>query len=184
MKKNWVVIQKKRHKFWHYLFPLTNFHRVPLAYIGGKTHIDFMVEISGGEHIHLGNRVKICSQAWLHAVSADKEKETGVIKIEIGDGSLINRRVIISAAQLIKIGKNVLTSPNVLIMDHNHVYEKIDVPIIAQGFNAKGPIEIEDGCWIAYNAVVLGGVKIGKQFLRIKTYILSLNGAAFNLIAC
>ena len=45
---------------------------------------------------------------------------------------MINRRVSISVAQFIKIGKNVLTHPNVLIMDHNHGYDKIEVPLLHQ----------------------------------------------------
>jgi acetyltransferase-like isoleucine patch superfamily enzyme len=58
---------------------------------------------------------------------------------------VINRRVIISVAQFIKIGKNVLTAPNVLIMDHNHGYDNIEVPILHQEVYSNGPIEIEDG---------------------------------------
>ena len=182
MKKNWVRIQKRRHKYWHGFFPFVNCRKVSFAYLGHKVKIDFTAEISGGEYIYLGDRVKVLSQAWLNAVTSQKKNGERNLKIEIGSGSLINRRVIISAAHHIKIGKNVLTSPNVLIIDNDHVYEKINIPVIQQGFSSKGGIEIGDGCWIAYNAVILGNVKIGKQSVLGAGSVVAENIPPFSIV--
>jgi acetyltransferase-like isoleucine patch superfamily enzyme len=163
MEKNWVLVRKRWRKFWHYLLPLPKYRKALFAHLGKNVKIDFTVEIDGAEHMHVGDRVKVFPYCWLNIVkTSDKEDEKGV-KIRVGDGTVISRRVIISASRFVVIGKDVMIAPNTMILDTDHAYENIQVPIAHQGFSCKGGIEIGDGCWIAYGAVILGGVSVGKQ---------------------
>jgi len=54
----------------------------------------------------------------------------------------------------------------VLIMDHNHAYEDIEVPIINQGITKGGRIQIGEGTWIGRGAAIVcsrGELTIGRH---------------------
>jgi acetyltransferase-like isoleucine patch superfamily enzyme len=163
MKKNWVIIRKRWQRYRDYLLPLPGYRKVTFAHLGANVKIDFTVEVDGAKHMHLGDRVKVFSYTWLNIVKTPEDGDGREVKITVGDGSVISRRVIISASRFVTIGKDVFIAPNVMILDTDHAYEDISIPIGLQGFSSKGGIEIGDGCWIAYNAVILGGVTVGKQ---------------------
>jgi len=83
--------------------------------------------------------------------------------IRIGDNSFFNRDVHINAdigGQII-IGDNCLIGPKVIMRTASHRFEKKEVNIREQGHQI-GDIVIEDDCWIGANAVILGGVHIGR----------------------
>jgi galactoside O-acetyltransferase len=83
--------------------------------------------------------------------------------IRIGANSFFNRDVYINAdigGQII-IGGNCLIGPKVVMRTANHRFELKDVNIREQGHQI-GDIVIEDDCWIGANAVILGGVHIGR----------------------
>lgn len=81
--------------------------------------------------------------------------------VTIGDNIIINRNVLITARSKISLGNNVLIGSNVVLNDSNHVIKDCETPITKQGHTAE-PIIVEDDVWIASNAVVLKGVRIGK----------------------
>ena len=60
----------------------------------------------------------------------------------------------------ITIGNDVRIAPYVAMIATNHRFDRLDVPISAQGHNF-GPITIEDDVWIGAHVVVTAGVKIG-----------------------
>ena len=61
----------------------------------------------------------------------------------------------------IVIGAHCPIGPGVVMRTANHCFEKKDVHIQKQGHQI-GDIVIEDDCWIGANAIILGGVHIGK----------------------
>jgi acetyltransferase-like isoleucine patch superfamily enzyme len=72
----------------------------------------------------------------------------------------------ISAKNLIHIGRDVVFGPSVLIMDHNHAFEDITIPIAVQGITEGGTIRIEEGCWIGIGAAIVcsqGELVIGRN---------------------
>ena len=83
--------------------------------------------------------------------------------IRIGDNSFFNRDVHINAdiAGQIIIGENCLIGPKVIMRTANHRFEKKEINIKQQGHKAAD-IVIEDDCWIGANAVILGGVHVGR----------------------
>ncbi|RJQ16372.1 MAG: acyltransferase [Nitrospiraceae bacterium] len=57
-----------------------------------------------------------------------------------------------------KIGRNVMMGPDVIILTQNHKYTRESY----DGFVRK-PVLIEDNVWIGYRAIILPGVRIGKN---------------------
>ena len=84
----------------------------------------------------------------------------GVGNISIGDYTRIGIGNTIIGP--VEIGNHVNLAQNIVISGLNHIYESVSEPIDAQGVSTK-TIIIEDDCWIGANAVILGGVRIGKH---------------------
>lgn len=84
--------------------------------------------------------------------------------LEIGDNTKINYNCSISFSENVKIGRNVLIGPYSLIIGATtHRFDRIDIPILAQGKESKGGIIIEDNVWIGAGVNILNGVKIGRD---------------------
>lgn len=81
--------------------------------------------------------------------------------LKIGNNSNIGPYCYIGCSGYIEIGNNVLISPRVSIYAENHVFDRVDITIKAQGVH-KQFVKIEDDCWIAANSIILAGVTIGK----------------------
>jgi maltose O-acetyltransferase len=81
-------------------------------------------------------------------------------EIEIGDHSSlgINARLPYD----LKVGKDVMMGPDVVMIGENHQSTKRDVPMRLQGYKTFPPIRIEDDVWIGARVIVLPGVTIGK----------------------
>lgn len=84
-------------------------------------------------------------------------------KIIIGDGTWIGIRNSFASIDRVEIGKNVLFAGYVHITDHSHGYENINEPIKRQKLITKGPVVIEDDCWLGFGCEVLSGVHIGRH---------------------
>ena len=82
-------------------------------------------------------------------------EEKGEPMIVIEDGCMIRPRAQISAKNRIHIERDVIVSASVLIMDHNHAYEDVTLPIQKQGITEGGTIRIEQGCWIGHGAAIV-----------------------------
>lgn len=77
---------------------------------------------------------------------------------EVEDGTFFNNNCIVTCREKIKIGKNCLFGPNVMIFDHDH---DIHAENVSTSFISK-PIIIEDNVWVGANTVILKGVRIGQ----------------------
>lgn len=80
--------------------------------------------------------------------------------IVFGRRSLCGPHCIFGSNALITIGEDVLIAGSVSIRDSNHQFNRLDVPIVAQGIRSS-PIRIGNGVWIAQGASILEGVTIG-----------------------
>jgi acetyltransferase-like isoleucine patch superfamily enzyme len=87
-------------------------------------------------------------------------REHGV-GLVVGDRSNIGPAAYIGCSGGIRIGCDVLMAPNVQIYSETHVHRDASVPIREQGV-AWAPTVIEDDCWIASGAIILGGVTVGR----------------------
>lgn len=80
--------------------------------------------------------------------------------IEIADNSGIGIDARINAG--VKIGKNVLMGPQVMIIGRNHAYRETRSTIYQQGYHSYEAIIIEDDVWIGARSILLPGVRIRK----------------------
>jgi acetyltransferase-like isoleucine patch superfamily enzyme len=120
----------------------------------GKMSCSTGCEFSGAPNISFGGVVGISANGFFTARGGS---------IRVGDNSFFNRDVHINAdigGQII-IGENCLIGPKVVMRTASHRFEKKEVNIREQG-HQTADIVIEDDCWIGANAVILGGVHIGK----------------------
>lgn len=81
-------------------------------------------------------------------------------EVEIGDDSGIGTNCWLSGP--VKIGRDVMMGPEVLIITRNHRFDSLDVPMRSQGFQEPRPVIIGDDVWIGARAIILPGVNIGR----------------------
>lgn len=80
-------------------------------------------------------------------------------KVSLGDRSSIGDNTYINGE--LRIGKDVMMSPNCAFIAANHRFSRIDIPMNVQG-GEKSPIIIEDDVWIGYGVIITAGVHVGK----------------------
>lgn len=126
-----------------------------------KVFIDPTCDIRGIERIRFGKNAVIQRGCWLNIAFNNPAPGPMIV---INEGTNIGRRCIISAANKIIIGMNVLIAPNVFIADTHHEYQKLGIPIMHQGITTHSDqITIGDETWIGINTVIMGNVKVGKH---------------------
>jgi acetyltransferase-like isoleucine patch superfamily enzyme len=81
-------------------------------------------------------------------------------KIDIGEGTYINRYTILDAHERIRIGREVMIGPHCFITDGNHGMDPA-ASVKSQPMTAH-PVEIEDEVWIGAHVTILPGVRIGR----------------------
>lgn len=119
-------------------------------------------KLVGGGMIRLSPKVTLMPQTMLISLGCK-----GII--EIGEASDIGMYSRIGSKGYVKIGKNVLTGPNVFIADYNYEYRNIERPVMYQGVhfspkqNGEPNLIIDDGTWLGTNVVVVGNVHIGRH---------------------
>ena len=61
----------------------------------------------------------------------------------------------------VKIGKNVMMGPEVVIYTSGHRHDRVDIPMMLQGDDEVRPVTIGSDVWIGRRAIILPGVNIG-----------------------
>lgn len=120
------------------------------------------VIITNAKCLHLGYNTGIGANSYIGPVKqyANKKYNPTII---IGDGTWVGKNCSIAAIDRVEIGKKVLFAGHVHITDHSHGYENIELPIMGQELISKGPVIIEDECWLGFSCEILSGVHIGKH---------------------
>jgi acetyltransferase-like isoleucine patch superfamily enzyme len=128
------------------------------ASFGRQSVLQLPIRLGGTRRIVIGERVFVGASSWLEAVG----EGDGMPALIIGDGTSMSGMAHITAAQSVRIGRNVLLARNVYISDHNHRFEDPETPILSQGILEPRPVLVGDGAWLGENVVVLPGVTIGR----------------------
>jgi maltose O-acetyltransferase len=81
-------------------------------------------------------------------------------EIEIGDFSSLGINCMLPYD--LKVGKDVMMGPYVIIIGENHQSDSCDIPMRLQGMKDFPPVQIEDDVWIGARVTILPGIKIGK----------------------
>lgn len=104
-------------------------------------------------------------------------------QIIIGDNCWIGIRNSFAAIDRIQIGNNVLFAGYVHITDHSHGYENISLPIRAQTLISKGPVIIENDCWLGFGCEILSGVHIGTHSIVAARAVVTKDVPSYSIVA-
>ena len=137
----------------------------PFASIGSKVSLHFTSQMDRRRavRISLGYGVSLRKDAWLNVATEDP---TGEPVIVLEDNCHIGYGSIISARNLIHLERDVLVGQQVIIIDHNHAYEDITIPVVKQDITEGGRIRIGQGSWIGRGAAIIcpkGELTIGRN---------------------
>lgn len=80
-------------------------------------------------------------------------------KVSLGDysGLGVNSKIYGSCA----IGHHVMMGEDVTVITRNHKFDRVDIPMMDQGFEQERPVTIGNDVWIGDRVIILGGVEIG-----------------------
>lgn len=157
----------------------------PFAGFGERVSIHPSCTIYRGtaQYIDIRDEVYLAPDVWLNIALGSNEPGARVV---LGRGCRIGRRCTISARNSIELGANVLLAPQVLIMDHNHEYSDVTLPIHAQGITEGGRISIGRNCWLGYGSVVFcgrGELTLGENSVVGANSVLTRSFPAFSVVA-
>jgi len=157
----------------------------PFAAIGKKVSIHYSCDLprSRAPYIKIGRRVTLGQDVWLNIPNVSICNEAAIV---IEDGCGIGRRSVISAKNQIHIMENTILAPSVLVMDHNHNFEDVTVPIARQPMTPGGTIRIEEGCWIGFGAVIMcnrGELVIGRGSVVGANAVVSRSVSPYSVVA-
>lgn len=82
--------------------------------------------------------------------------------VQIGDRVFFNNDCSINCVEAIKIGSYTIFGENVKIFDHNHIFNKKEIPVSSQGLSHE-TVSIGRNCWIGSNVTILKGANIGNN---------------------
>lgn len=152
------------------------------GHLCGKLRIEDNVTFQNCDCIYLGDRVGIGKFSYFLPI----KQHLGVTyhpKIIIGDGTWIGIRNSFAAIHGISIGKNVLFAGYVHITDHSHGYEDLSLSIIKQPLISKGPVVIEDDCWLGFGCEILSGVHIGRHSIVAARAVVTKDVPPYSIVA-
>jgi acetyltransferase-like isoleucine patch superfamily enzyme len=156
----------------------------PFASIGKKVTVHYTCDLprSRASYMRIGNRVSLGREVWLNIPNVSICDESAII---IEDGCAIGRRSVISAKNQIHIQRDTIFGPSVLVMDHNHGFEDVTLPIGHQPMTPGGTIRIEEGCWIGFGAAIIcsrGELVIGRGSVVGANSVVSRSVPAFSVV--
>lgn len=100
--------------------------------------------------------------------------------IEMGDNSGIGANTQIPSDTI--IGKNVMLSRRCFILDRNHEFSRIDIPINNQGFKERRRTVIEDDCWIGLNSILTPGRHVNRGTIVAMGSVLTKDFPEFSIV--
>lgn len=137
----------------------------PFAFRGHNLSFHFAstLDRQRSVRISLGNSVRLEKDASLIVATEDP---TGEPVIVLDDNCSIGYGTMISAKNRIHLERDVLVAQQVVILDHNHAYEDITIPIRYQGITEGGTVRIGEGSWIGRGSSIVcsrGELTIGRH---------------------
>lgn len=102
------------------------------------------------------------------------------LDIEIGDYSGLGINCMVPSNT--KIGDNVMMGPNVYILAQNHRFDRVDMPMIQQGFTAKKQTIIGNDVWIGRDVLMTPGRTISDGTIIAGGCVLCKDFPAYSII--
>jgi acetyltransferase-like isoleucine patch superfamily enzyme len=82
--------------------------------------------------------------------------------IVVDDRANIGFNCEIFSASRVRVGKSVLMAAYTYLVGGDHLYDRVDIPVLEQGRTARG-IEVADNVWLGTHVVVTDGSTIGRD---------------------
>lgn len=123
--------------------------------------------------MNIGRKVIISSESSIESFGGE---------VYIGDNTFLNSNVKIVSMKSIKIGKNCMLAPRVMLYDHDHKFQDTSKLIMNQGYNIS-EIIIEDDVWIGANSILTKGVRVGKHSVIGANSVVTKDVPAFTVVA-
>jgi acetyltransferase-like isoleucine patch superfamily enzyme len=101
-------------------------------------------------------------------------------QLHIGDKAYIGPGVFMDLAEPITIGPEVVVAPQVMLLTHGDVGDRMLAKIIPR---KAGPVFLKEGCWIGARAVILPGITIGKQAVVGAGAVVTADVPDFSMVA-
>lgn len=80
--------------------------------------------------------------------------------LHIGDRTIFGHHCTLASQEAVYIGDDCLIAEMVSIRDHDHCFERLDIPIREQG-HTSAPVYIGRNVWLGAKVTVVSGVSIG-----------------------
>lgn len=148
-----------------------------LGRVGRNVVFGANVTIRHPHKIQIGDNVVIDDHCCLDAKGTDNQ---GIV---IGEGVFIGRNTILSckngdilvedhanlgfnceifSASRVRIGKRMLMAAYTYLVGGDHLYDRVDIPVLEQGRTARG-IDVDENVWLGTHVVVTDGSRIGRD---------------------
>jgi acetyltransferase-like isoleucine patch superfamily enzyme len=159
------------------LFLRSKLYPAVLGRVGRNVIFGVNVTLRHPHKIVIGDNVVIDDQCCLDAKGTDNRG------IEIGNGVFVGRNTILSckngdiviedhanlgfnceifSASRVRVGKSILMAAYTYLVGGDHLYDRVDIPVLEQGRTARG-IDVGDGVWLGTHVVVTDGSMIGRD---------------------
>ena len=100
--------------------------------------------------------------------------------LKIGDCSGIGKKCRLIGP--VEIGKNVMMGQECIIETQNHAHQRVDIPMIEQGYEPVAPVLIEDDVWIGERCIILPGVKISRGSICAAGAVVTKNVPPYSIV--
>lgn len=140
---------------------------------------DVRIEALSRRGVTLGNNVSIAKFTIIEATGVISNLGEG---LEIGDNSNLGDYSFVGAAGGVRIGQNVLIGQRVSFHSEDHVFDRAEIPIKAQGVRRRG-IVVEDDCWLGAGVIVLDGVTIGRGSVVAAGSVVTCDVVPYSVVA-
>jgi acetyltransferase-like isoleucine patch superfamily enzyme len=159
------------------LFLRSKLYPLVLGRVGRNVVFGVNVTIRHPHKIAIGDNVVIDDLCCLDAKGSDNRG------IAIGEGVFIGRNTILSckngdividdhanigfnceifSASRVRVGKSILMAAYTYLVGGDHLYDRVDIPVLEQGRTARG-IDVDDNVWLGTHVVVTDGSRIGRD---------------------
>lgn len=159
------------------LFLRAKLYPLILGHVGRNVVFGANVTIRHPHKITIGDNVVIDDQCCLDAKGTDNR---GIV---IGNGVFVGRNTILSckngdivlgdranlgfnceifSASTVQVGSDVLMAAYTYLVGGDHLYDRVDIPVLQQGRTARG-IDVGSGVWLGTHVVVTDGSTVGRD---------------------
>jgi acetyltransferase-like isoleucine patch superfamily enzyme len=159
------------------LFLRSKLYPLILGGVGRNVVFGVNVTVRHPHKIEIGDNVVIDDQCCLDAKGTDNR---GIL---IGNGVFVGRNTILSckngdiviedhanlgfnceifSASRVRVGKSILMAAYTYLVGGDHLYDRIDIPVLQQGRTARG-IDVGEGTWLGAHVVVTDGSTVGRD---------------------